>query len=513
MHSHALRQGRSPAANNRFTPLANHAEVLAANLTPVQIDPLGVHATTRSCNAVTFSDTATARSYAPDDRPRQVSTAPSTAVPLQGTTVSMPAGPVRPPAPQPSDVPGTSGASTSSAAAGDAATHAAQAQPAAPSMKTKSTRKGRKKSTITSSGSPPATSVEPHPTAGAEVHPAKLAATSGKSNRRPTLQADRGDVCDESDSDKLARRRSQLEQFRQQMVSKNVPQRVYRAILHSTVTLSLAELAALAMHDELVFLLVQIADTLRDDAEPGSLRGPRAAVDSFLTATLRRIVLADEHVPANDTGDMLVGAFQAAAAPSAQDAQWSEAMCASAEWQKVPGKMSTVHVPFSHMRICTAFLTSEVERPHKHSPQAVCVAFDEGAEMSTITIDAWERHRADCEQGCSLFAERNDIGPTHGIRMKDPVSLWSFHGAVSNFHHMVLVHFRLGCAMYPVYCTLVNGAPADVMLGLSFRRKFEASFPVGFHTSQGPGVTSVCLGVPEGHALFFPKPLRERFAD
>ena len=354
---------------------------------------------------------------------------------------------------------------------------------------------------------------QPHPAAGTEVHPAKLAATSGKSNRRPTLQADRGDVCDESDSHKLARRRSQLEQFRQQMVAKNVPQRVYRAILHSTVTLSLAELAALAMHDELVSLLVQLADTLRDDAEPESLRGPRAAVDSFLAATLRRIVLADKRVPANDTGAMLVGAFQAAAAPSAQDAEWSEAMCASAEWQKVPGKMSTFHVPFSHMRKCTGFLTSEVERPHKHSPQAVCVAFDEGAEMSTITIDAWERHRADWEQGYSLFAERNDIGPTHGIRMKDPVNLRSFHGAVSKFHHMVLVHLRLGCAMYPVYCTLVNGAPADVVLGLSFRRKFDASFPVGFHTSQGSGVTSVCLGVPEGHALFFPKPLRERFAD
>ena len=77
VHSHALRQGRSPAVNNRFTPLANHAEFLAANLAPVQLEPLGVHATTRSRNAVTFSETATARSYAPDDRPRQVSTAPS----------------------------------------------------------------------------------------------------------------------------------------------------------------------------------------------------------------------------------------------------------------------------------------------------------------------------------------------------------------------------------------------------------------------------------------------------
>ena len=26
-------------------------------------------------------------------------------------------------------------------------------------------------------------------------------------------------------------------------------------------------------------------------------------------------------------------------------------------------------------------------------------------------------------------------------------------------------------------------------------------------------MTSVCLGVPEGHALFFPKPLRKRFPD
>ena len=75
VHSHALCQGRSLAVNNRFTPLANHAQFLAANLAPVQIKPLSSHETTR--NAVTFSDTATARSYAPGDRPRQVSTAPS----------------------------------------------------------------------------------------------------------------------------------------------------------------------------------------------------------------------------------------------------------------------------------------------------------------------------------------------------------------------------------------------------------------------------------------------------
>ena len=57
------------------------------------------------------------------------------------------------------------------------------------------------------------------------------------------------------------------------------------------------------------------------------------------------------------------------------------------------------------------------------------------------------------------------------------------------------------------------GAPADIVLGLSFRRKFDASFPVGFKTSQGSGVTIVCLGVPEGHSLFFPKPFYERVSD
>ena len=50
VHSHALRQGRSPAVDNRFNPLANHTEFLAAILAPVQIEPLGVHATTRSRN-------------------------------------------------------------------------------------------------------------------------------------------------------------------------------------------------------------------------------------------------------------------------------------------------------------------------------------------------------------------------------------------------------------------------------------------------------------------------------
>ena len=64
--------------------------------------------------------------------------------------------------------------------------------------------------------------------------------------------------------------------FMQQTAAKNVLQRVYRATLHTTVTLSLAELAALAMHDDLVSVL-----------------GLHAAVGSFLAATLRHVILAN----------------------------------------------------------------------------------------------------------------------------------------------------------------------------------------------------------------------------
>ena len=99
VHSHALCLGRCPAVNYRFTPLANHVLILAGILAPVQIEPLE---TTLSYHAVTFSDTAIERSYAPEDRPRQVSTAPNTAVQLQGESFSKTAGPIQSPLPQPS---------------------------------------------------------------------------------------------------------------------------------------------------------------------------------------------------------------------------------------------------------------------------------------------------------------------------------------------------------------------------------------------------------------------------
>ena len=62
-----------------------------------------------------------------------------------------------------------------------------------------------------------------------------------------------------------------------------------------------------------------------------------------------------------------------------------------------------------------------------------------------------------------------------------------------------------------MYCTLVDVAPADVVLGLGFRRKFNAPYPPAYPLSQSMGVTSICLGVPKGYGLYFPKGLQNLF--
>jgi hypothetical protein len=68
---------------------------------------------------------------------------------------------------------------------------------------------------------------------------------------------------------------------------------------------------------------------------------------------------------------------------------------------------------------------------------------------------------------------------------------------------------RLGCAVYPVRCVVVDQAPGDIVLGSPFRRRFDTALPEKFKPTpaphgQGMGVTHVCLGVPEGYGVQFP---------
>lgn len=214
----------------------------------------------------------------------------------------------------------------------------------------------------------------------------------------------------------------------------------------------------------------------------------------------------------SDTTKLLNNALSALADPSADARQWADVLCSSAQWQQVPGQSKTFNIDFSRMRTTTGFLTSDVQTPWETDhPQGIRVAFDEGAEMNTITRAAFERLSTDWATGHPGFAARDDIGRPHAIRLRGGVHLRGFHGNESRFDHMVCVHLRLVCACYHVFCTLVNHAPAEVLLGLPFRRRYDMPFPAGYPAQQATGVTSMCLGVPPGYGLCFPKALRRRF--
>ena len=200
----------------------------------------------------------------------------------------------------------------------------------------------------------------------------------------------------------------------------------------------------------------------------------------------------------------------------AADTEWLRVLCASSDWTKVTGKTTTFKLPIAKMRTCAGFLTSDVSRPVSRKdahPQAVRVAFDEGAELTTITKSAWLKHQADWKKGHSTFNSDPAIGRPHGIKLQEPITLTGFHGNQTRYDNMVLVHLRLGCACYPVRCLLVDHAPTDIVLGLSFRRKHNTAWPERFRGDQTMGVTNICLGVPAGYGLYFPKALQKSHRD
>lgn len=129
---------------------------------------------------------------------------------------------------------------------------------------------------------------------------------------------------------------------------------------------------------------------------------------------------------------------------------------------------------------CRGFLTTDVQNPRadKH-PQGLDGAFDDGAELNTITRVAWLKHCAGWAVGHQPYNE-SEVGPTHGIDMKTSLTLAGFHGDETRNTHMVLVHLHLRCACYPIYCAVVDTAPVDIVLGLGLRRKHNAPYPDGY---------------------------------
>ena len=245
------------------------------------------------------------------------------------------------------------------------------------------------------------------------------------------------------------------------------------------------------------------------------LEGKRKRLDAQLAASLRTVVL-DVAPSASQAAFIVADVIASYENPDEKAKEWSKVLCANEEWTTVTGSMQKFNVPIARMRKCYAFFTSKVafsgaqQRGSAH-PQAVTVAFDEGAELCTVDRQVLMDKFSDFEKGHQPFCDDPTIGPPHGVSLRDSVTLTGFHGTESTYGHMVFVHLRLGCAVYPVYLMVVDSSPADIVLGLSFRRKHNAAFPPAYPLSQSMGVTSLCLGVPPGYGLYFPKALRRQY--
>jgi hypothetical protein len=103
--------------------------------------------------------------------------------------------------------------------------------------------------------------------------------------------------------------------------------------------------------------------------------------------------------------------------------------------------------------------------------------------------------------------------------LQNVLNLHGFHGTAASHSFMVLINLRLGHAVYPARCVLVDKAPGDIVLGLCFRRRYDAALPLDFKPTgsaphgQGIGATHVCLGIPQGFGVSFPtRKLQDRFA-
>jgi hypothetical protein len=86
-----------------------------------------------------------------------------------------------------------------------------------------------------------------------------------------------------------------------------------------------------------------------------------------------------------------------------------------------------------------------------------------------------QAHFDDWAIGHAPFCKAKDIGPPRALFLQKPMSLHSFDGGTHSSPFMVLIHLKLGHAVYPVHCLVVPHAPGDIVLGLPFRRRPEGN--------------------------------------
>jgi hypothetical protein len=322
--------------------------------------------------------------------------------------------------------------------------------------------------------------------------------------RRSPLRADAGDTCEEADSPAIQGKRAALRSQPSQL-----PNRFANALLRSPLTLALADLLELLHDEELTKLLAQLSTALQTHKEASRASAFHAVLASAvggMPASEQRsqiLELLDQPV-ATDTGQ----------ASPANQPTWAAVAGTPAEWQQIQGRVATWNVDHSKIRRCKAALTTNAEA--KDPLRGLDVVFDEGCEVCTITHSALQAHFDDWAIGHAPFSKAKDIGPPRALFLQKPMSLHSFDGGTHSSPFMVLIHLKLGHAVYPVHCLVVPHAPGDIVLGLPFRRRYDIALPLKFKVpsagvhQNGLGVTHTCLGVPKGYGVSFPRALEAR---
>lgn len=327
---------------------------------------------------------------------------------------------------------------------------------------------------------------------GAHTPPATRPSTP---RRRPSERKDGGDQCDATDSAQLQRRQEALSRLTGQDGGwRNVSRDATKCIMRCNATLSIADIVSLVNDVELCSVLQELGQ--RVQANPAMLDKAPAEQRSVMVAMLREIGV---RTAAGNSAlvSALAAAFQQANAPDVPAHTWRDAAAklrvqdhAAAQG---PNEVWSMHM--ATMRMTFGYLT-DAEKATK-----LDVAFDEGAEISCITIRALRKAQADFDTGCPRLVERLGAKPSELLVLDKPITIEGFQGTGSACQMAAHVHLRLGSAVYPTMLFVVPDAPADVMLGLNFVTEFCRPPPRNRWKHYSPlwEVQKKFLGVPAGY--------------
>ena len=330
---------------------------------------------------------------------------------------------------------------------------------------------------------------------------------------RPALQADAGDACDADDSVTLQQRKRALETLRANKW-RNVPAQIHRAITDCTVVLRVADLLALHGDADVAELLQGLATALQK-VPADAMAGPAASTQT-MTSTLLSDVAPNAGIAPRTVATVAALLRTAAASSRVADTNWAHVCSTLDAHASVVGDSVEVCMDVSRMRRTHMFLVQWPKDLSASSPQALSVAFDEGAEVSTISSAALLKHMTSVNAGMARLKGEPDAWPVGVMALQDPPALYAYDGRQAKAATLVSVHARIQDAVYPIKLLVVRDAPADVVLGLNFLMRYARLAPrtlPDWQPCHADVTDTMFLGVPKGRALQVPKRLRPLTGD